>query len=377
VRSRVGVGGRAEIEAEGARDGGAWTRGRFAEFERWRGFDGVRLWAAAGGDEGEGEGERDGGLLHGGPKLAALARSRHPGDAAIAALALAQTEPEGGVGLVALDVAATRAQGAALVAVVAAVVELCAEQAAAAGGLGALAGDDPGAAEGEGEGAIGVGDEADACGAVGLTCARPGALPAAARGAGDEQEEEQGREGAQEGAGGRAAVAHCAAMVRRRRPNVPSRPTQIGPAIWSLVRTHVPEDTIQILRVREIWPKVANRALTEHAWPAALSGEELIIDVQDSQWLHELTYMRQAILQKLALLCPHLPLSRLRLRLASRDRPPMPRRVEPTPAPPSIPPPLAGPLEPATVAAIEGLQDVELRALLTARLEEMRAPARR
>lgn len=269
------------------------------------------------------------------------------------------------------------AQGAALVAVVAAVVEVDAEQPAAAGGLGALAWDDPGVADGEGEGAIRVGDEADPGGGAGLTSARFGPLPAAARGAGDEEEgEQEGREVEEEGAGRRALVAHCAAMARRRRPNVPSKPIQIGPAIWSLVRTHVPEDTIQILRIREIWPKVANRALTEHAWPAALHGDELVIDVQDSQWLHELTYMRQALLQKLALLCPHLPLSRLRLRLASRDRPPMPRRLELPPAPPSIPPPLAGPLEPATVAAIEGLQDLELRALLTRRLEEMRAPAR-
>lgn len=155
-------------------------------------------------------------------------------------------------------------------------------------------------------------------------------------------------------------------MARRRRPNVPGRPVRIGPAVWSLVRSHVPEDTIRVLRLREVWPRVAGRALATHAWPSAVHGDELVIDVKDSQWLHELTYMRQAILQKLAALRVDVPVRTLRLRLASRDRPPMPRPLPVPPAPPPRPDPLDEPVEPATVAAIEALHDAELRDVIAA-----------
>jgi len=155
-------------------------------------------------------------------------------------------------------------------------------------------------------------------------------------------------------------------MARRRRPNVPGKPVRIGPAVWSLVRSHVPEDTIRVLRLREVWPRVAGRSLATHAWPSAVHGDELVIDVQDSQWLHELTYMRQAILQKLASLRVDVPIRTLRLRLASRERPPMPRPLPLPPAPPPRPDPLDEPPDPATVAAIESLQDADLREVIAA-----------
>ena len=156
-------------------------------------------------------------------------------------------------------------------------------------------------------------------------------------------------------------------MARRRRPNVPGRPVKIGPAVWSLVRTHIPEDTIRMLRLREIWPRVAGPSLARHAWPTAVHDGEVVVDVRDSQWLHELTYMRKALLDKLRALCPDVPIRALRLRQASRERPPMPRPLPlPPPPPPPPPDPLDDPPEPATVAAIEALHDPELRDVIAA-----------
>ena len=69
------------------------------------------------------------------------------------------------------------------------------------------------------------------------------------------------------------------------------------------------------MQVREVWPRVAGPNLEAHAWPAAVASDTLIVHVHDSQWLHELTYMRQDLLRRLQALVPTAELAVLRLRL--------------------------------------------------------------
>lgn len=155
-------------------------------------------------------------------------------------------------------------------------------------------------------------------------------------------------------------------MARFRRKNVPGRPRAIGDAIWSLVRSHIGDDTIRLTRIREVWPAVAGPALAAQAWPRAVSGGEAVIEVHDSQWLHELTYMRQALAKKLGTLAPEAGIDGVKLRLANKETPPPPT-PEPT-APPLPPRPALLPAEPpeATVAAINAVEDDELRHLIAA-----------
>jgi hypothetical protein len=151
------------------------------------------------------------------------------------------------------------------------------------------------------------------------------------------------------------------------RPKRPRRaaPEQLSAAIWAVVRQHVAADTIRLLQMQDLWPQVAGPALAARTWPAALGGDVLVVHVHDSQWLHELTYMRQDLLRRLQALAPGSGLTGLRLRLG--EVPPVSQRRAPEspPAPPPLTPPRFSP-EPdaATRAALDAVGDPELKQIL-------------
>lgn len=150
------------------------------------------------------------------------------------------------------------------------------------------------------------------------------------------------------------------APKRRRRAFAPQ---QISAAIWAVVRDHVAVDTIRLLHVQDAWRNIAGPQLAARTWPTAISGDLLVIHVHDSQWLHELTYMRQDLLQRLATQLPNAAIKALRLRLG--EVPPVTRRPAPELGPPRLPPPQFSP-EPdaATRAALETVTDPELKQII-------------
>jgi predicted nucleic acid-binding Zn ribbon protein len=147
----------------------------------------------------------------------------------------------------------------------------------------------------------------------------------------------------------------------------PRAPSPLAAALWELVRRHVGDDTIRLMQVRELWPRIAGAgatALEAHSWPVGVSGELLTVHVHDSQWLHELTYLRQDLLRRLGELAPDTRLRSLRLRLG--EVPPLATRRPPeTPLPPPLPPP-SFPPEPdaATREALDAVVDPELKQLI-------------
>ena len=161
-------------------------------------------------------------------------------------------------------------------------------------------------------------------------------------------------------------VACSRAMARRRRRrNIRGRPRPISDGIWNWIRSYVPSDKIRLYQLRDVWPQVAGEALASHAWPEAVSGHEAIIAVHDSQWLHELTYMRQALIGKLTELAPNTDLKSVRLRLARRERPP-PAPFEPKVIFPDRAPPLPAQPSDGTAAAIHAVTDPDLREAIAA-----------
>lgn len=134
--------------------------------------------------------------------------------------------------------------------------------------------------------------------------------------------------------------------------------------MWDLVRRHVGAETIRLMQVRDAWPRVAGPHLEAHAWPAAIAGDTLIVHVHDSQWLHELTYLRQDLLRRLQTLAPAAELGALRLRLgevlpvALR---PQPEAIRATPLPP---PRLSPEPDEATRRALDAVHDPELKQIL-------------
>jgi hypothetical protein len=92
-----------------------------------------------------------------------------------------------------------------------------------------------------------------------------------------------------------------------------------------------------------------------------VSEDELVINVHDNQWLHELTYLRQSLLERIQSRCPTAQIGRIRLRIG-----PVPARTQgpsesAEPSPKSILPP-----EPSadTRSALDSVNDPDLRNLL-------------
>lgn len=151
--------------------------------------------------------------------------------------------------------------------------------------------------------------------------------------------------------------------MARPRPRNPG-PSPLAAAMWALVRRHVGPDTIRLMQVREVWPRVAGPNLEAHTWPAAVAGEALVVHVHDSQWLHELQYMRQDLLRRLHALAPAAELQALRMRLG--EVPPVAeRRAQEASHPAPLPPPRLSP-EPdeATRRALDAVADPELKQIL-------------
>ena len=141
-------------------------------------------------------------------------------------------------------------------------------------------------------------------------------------------------------------------------------PSPLTTALWDLVRRHVGEDTIRLMQVREVWPRVAGAGLEAHTWPATVAGDTLVVHVHDSQWLHELTYMRQDLLRRLAALAPLGRLRALKLRLG--EVPPVAGRALPeSPRAAPLPPPrLSAEPDAATQEALAAVADPELKQII-------------
>ena len=151
-------------------------------------------------------------------------------------------------------------------------------------------------------------------------------------------------------------------MARSRAHKIGASP--LAAMLWDLVRRHVGPDTIRLMQVRDVWPRVAGPNLEAHTWPTAVTGETLVVHVHDSQWLHELQYMRQDLLRRLHALAPAAALRLLKLRLG--EVPPVSqRRAQETSHPAPLPPPRLSP-EPdeATRRALDAVLDPELKQIL-------------
>lgn len=145
---------------------------------------------------------------------------------------------------------------------------------------------------------------------------------------------------------------------RERRLGRVDLPTIVG----ALLDRHVPPELQRLTRVRALWLELMPRNVVEHVWPMLVQGERLIVHVQDSQWLHEMTYWRQDLLERLLGGWPEAEIERIdafvgELPPLAQRRPAQPNR-EPSP----IHPPVLSPEVPAeTIDALNQIRDPRLR----------------
>lgn len=146
---------------------------------------------------------------------------------------------------------------------------------------------------------------------------------------------------------------------RRPRRSFNAGPRPLGDAVWSIVRTIVPDHVIRLVELRAAWERLNLPWLRGRAFPVAVHRDELVIAVEDSQYHHELMYSRHELLHKLQELAPRSGLVRLRFRLG-----PVPAAGPPPPPPTraAIPkPPLPAEPDAATSRALQAVTDPELR----------------
>lgn len=62
--------------------------------------------------------------------------------------------------------------------------------------------------------------------------------------------------------------------------------------IWKVVRKCVPAAVIRMEQLHNAWEEIATKRLAPHVWPASIDGPTLVLHVKDSNWLHELSYLK-------------------------------------------------------------------------------------
>jgi hypothetical protein len=112
-------------------------------------------------------------------------------------------------------------------------------------------------------------------------------------------------------------------------------------------------------RVELAWASVVPPQIRARAWPVALRDGELVVHVRDSQWLHELMYLRQDLLARLCASRPDLGIFSLRLRLGPIRA--LDEGAEPAAAAPAPVGSLACEPSADTLRALEEIRDPELR----------------
>lgn len=126
------------------------------------------------------------------------------------------------------------------------------------------------------------------------------------------------------------------------------------------VRKIVPPERLRLTRVQMVWPEIATARLRRVAWPAAVRGDTLSLDVRDNQWLHELTYLRAELLQRIQEAAPEAEIGQLRLRVGSVPEP----WPEPPERPEVEPPHLPDEPSRETMDALHGIDDPGLRQIM-------------
>ncbi len=171
--------------------------------------------------------------------------------------------------------------------------------------------------------------------------------------------------------GPRPDVAHFKALMARRIDHGKRRPA--GEFAKHAVQLIVPPERLRLTRLQIAWAEIVGPRLSAVAWPGALRGTQLIVYVRDTQWQHELVYMKDQLLQRLGEACTACPVASLRFRVGEI---PPPAPEAPPPPPPDIVELSAEPA-PDTIEALGRVDDEALRKLMASARMALSGPLRR
>ncbi len=78
------------------------------------------------------------------------------------------------------------------------------------------------------------------------------------------------------------------------------RPLDVARIAETLARRWVGEDNLRLERLRARWPALVGQTVARRTFPARIDGATLWIHVHDEQWLHEMRWLRQPLVDRLS-----------------------------------------------------------------------------
>lgn len=106
--------------------------------------------------------------------------------------------------------------------------------------------------------------------------------------------------------------------MREKRKN----PVQISHILTGQARRLKLSEGMITYRIWDRWREIAGDAIALHARPARWQKNTLIVRVENSSWLQELSFLKNNIVEKIRALCPEIKISEIHLELGELPTPP-------------------------------------------------------
>ncbi len=82
------------------------------------------------------------------------------------------------------------------------------------------------------------------------------------------------------------------------------------------------KEGIRLYRIWDLWPTIAGETLAPHAIPARWQGRDLIVKVEHSAWVQELSFMKDTLKEKIAKALPGIDIRQIRFEVGKLPEPP-------------------------------------------------------
>ena len=73
----------------------------------------------------------------------------------------------------------------------------------------------------------------------------------------------------------------------------------LGSVIDKLLQSGIRQQDAPLLQVWEFWERAVGEIIAENAQPAAFKGKILLVHVNSSPWLHQLSFLKKDILARI------------------------------------------------------------------------------
>ncbi len=145
-----------------------------------------------------------------------------------------------------------------------------------------------------------------------------------------------------------------------RRPKGPKRPKSypqpVGKLLGEMLQQRNLEKPLRIFEIQRRWPSLVGEPTASRSWPTSLQRGVLIVQVADSTWVQELTYMKAQLLAKVQSVVSAEAVSQLRFYVRAGASSPEPEEPE-AHAGASTGDPLERPLAPDVSAALDAFEN--------------------